>query len=123
MLLAVVMASAGCAVRRSGIAPGGNPMIVTASQIAKLHATTAYDVVTMTHDEFLHSRGREQFDPRIPATPPDVYLDDTFYGDVSTLREIEAGDIEQIRFWQSYDAQYKFGTNHVGGVIQVITKH
>jgi hypothetical protein len=26
-------------------------------------------------------------------------------------------------FYQSYDAQYKFGSGHMGGVIQVITKN
>jgi hypothetical protein len=29
----------------------------------------------------------------------------------------------EIRFYQSYEAQYKFGSGHMGGVIQVITKN
>ncbi len=77
----------------------------------------------MTHSDFLYSRGRQQLSANIPAQPADVYLDDTFYGDISKLRDIAATDIAEVRFWQSYQAQYKFGSGHPGGVIQIITKH
>ena len=98
-------------------------MVVTAQQIAQLRAANAYELVQLTHSDFLHSRGRESSDPNVPAVPAHVYVDDTYYGDISTLRGIPVGDIEEIRFWQSYDAEAKFGGGHMGGVIQVITKH
>lgn len=98
-------------------------MVVTSEQIQASHATTAYEVVARTHGDFLHSRGRESSDSNVPPVPAHVYVDDTYYGDVSTLQGIAVGDIEEIRFWQSYQAQYKFGSGHMGGVIQIITKH
>ena len=113
----------GCVMQRSAVAPGGDPMVITEKQIAQVQATTAYDAVSHLHGEFLVSRGRDANNPNLPPVPVHVYVDDTFYGDVGTLREIPAMDIAEIRLYQSYEAQYKFGSGHPGGVIQVITKH
>ena len=118
-MLAALLA---CVHARTSVAPGGDPTVITQDQITPLHATTAYDVVAATHANFLHSRGRESTNPNVPAVPVHVYVDDTFYGDVTSLRQISVMDIEEIRLYQSYEAQYKFGSGHMGGVIQVITK-
>jgi hypothetical protein len=97
--------------------------VVREDDIEALHAASAYDVVARTHAEYLHSRGRESSpDPRVAPIPADVYVDDTFYGGVSTLRGIPASQLAEVRFFQGYEAQYKFGSGHMGGVIQVITK-
>ena len=117
-----ILSVASCTHPNTSVAPGGSPMVVTEDQIDKLRVANAYDIVVQTHGNFLHSRGRESQDPRVPAIPVHVFVDDTYYGDVSTLRGITAGDVMEIRFYQSYEAQYKFGSNHMGGVIQVITK-
>jgi hypothetical protein len=119
--LALAIAS-GCTHARTAVAPGGDPMVITQEQIEPLHASNAYDIVAATHANFLHSRGRESRDPNVPPIPVHVYIDDTFYGDVTSLREIGVEQIEEIRLYQSYEAQYKFGSGHMGGVIQVITK-
>ena len=119
----VAMTPAACVMQHSSVAPGGDPMVITEKQIEQVQATTAYDAVSHLHGEFLVSRGRDANNPNLPPVPVHVYVDDTFYGDVSTLREIPAIDIAAIRLYQSYEAQYKFGSGHPGGVIQVITKH
>jgi hypothetical protein len=112
----------GCTHVSSAVAPGGDPMVVTEDQIATLHANNAYEIVAKTHGNFLHSRGRESDDPRIPAIPVHVFVDNTYYGDLSTLLGIGTEVVAEIRLYQSYEAQYKFGSGHMGGVIQVITK-
>lgn len=125
--LALILLAAGamqaCVMQHSSIAPGGDPMVITQEQIEQVQATNAYDAVAHLHGEFLVSRGRQSNDPNSPPVPVHVYVDDTFYGDVSMLRDIPASDIAAIRLYQSYEAQYKFGSGHPGGVIQVITKH
>jgi hypothetical protein len=124
LVLAVVVAVAGCTRANTAVAPGGDPMVVTEDQIAQLRVADAYDIVAQTHANFLHSRGRESQNPNVPPVPVHVYVDDTYYSsDVNALREITATDVMQIRFYQSYDAQYKFCSGHMGGVIQVITKN
>ncbi len=118
------LAAAGCTYAHTAVAPGGDPMVVTEDQIALLHSTDAYDIVAQTHGDFFHSRGRESMDPNVPPIPVHVFVDDTYYSsDVNALREINSEVVMEIRFYQSYDAQYKFGSGHMGGVIQVITKN
>lgn len=119
----IITAAVGCVMQKPGANPGGDPMIITEEQIAQVHATNAYEAVSSLHGDFLVSRGRNSTDPNMPPIPVHVYLDDAFYGDVNTLRQIPATDIAAIRLYQSYEAQYKFGSGHPGGVIQVITKH
>ena len=122
MIFAVT--TSGCVRANTAVAPGGDPMVVTEDQIALLHVTDAYDIVAQTHASFFHSRGRESLDPNVPAIPVHVYVDDTYYSDnVNSLRDIDAKSIAEIRFYQSYEAEYKFGSGHMGGVIQVITKN
>ncbi|MEO7101849.1 MAG: hypothetical protein ABI311_00815 [Gemmatimonadaceae bacterium] len=124
LLLAFLISVAGCTHANTAVAPGGDPMVVTEDQIDQLRVTTAYDIVAQTHANFLHSRGRESQNPNVPPTPAHVYVDNTYYSnDVASLREIDAHDVMEIRFYQSYEAQYKFGSGHLGGVIQVITKN
>ena len=96
--------------------------VLSEDAIEAMRVGTGYDVVARTHSEYLHSRGRESMDSRTPAVPAHVFLDDTYYGEVATLRQIPASQIAEMRFYQAYEAQFKFGTGHMGGVIQVITK-
>ena len=123
-LLPFVILVAACTHTNTSVAPGGDPMVVTEDQIDQLHVTNAYDIVVQTHGNFLHSRGRESQNPNVPAIPIHVYVDNAYYSnDVTSLRDIDAMDVMEIRFYQSYEAQYKFGSGHMGGVIQVITKN
>lgn len=107
---------------RAGRGAPATSMYLDEDAIEALHASSAYDVVAMTHGEFLHSRGRESMDPKVPPVPADVYVDNSYYGNVNTLRTIAASELGGIRFYQGYDAQLKFGSGHMGGVIQLITK-
>lgn len=124
VVLTVALAVAlGCTHANTSADPTGNIPIVTEDQIAQLRVASAYDIVAQTHANFLHSRGRESQDPNMPAIPVHVFVDDTYYGDVNTLRNISVEEVMEIRFYQSYEAQYKWGSGHMGGVIQVITKN
>jgi hypothetical protein len=124
LLLAVVAATAGCVRSNTAVAPGGDPMVVTEDQIALLRSTDAYDIVAQTHGDFIHSRGRESTNPYVPPIPVHIYVDDTFYSaDINSLRDINSDVVSEIRFYQSYEAEYKFGSGNIGGVIQVITKN
>jgi len=96
--------------------------VVGEDQIENMRAVTAYDIVARVHGEYLHSRGRQTLDPKAPAVPAHVYVDDTYYGDISSLKAVPASELSEVRFYQAYEAQYKFGSGHMGGVVQLITK-
>jgi hypothetical protein len=124
LAVSLTVVALACTHANTAVAPGGDPMVVTEDQIALLRVASAYDIVAQTHGNFFHSRGRESMNPVVPPIPVHVFVDDTYYSsDVNSLREIGADVIMEIRFYQSYDAEYKFGSGHIGGVIQVITKN
>lgn len=120
--IAVAIILVGCTQASTAASPDADSTTITQEQIESLHATNAYGVVAALRANFLASRGRVSSDPRIPAVPVRVYVDDTSYGGANSLRDIPIEQIEEIRFYQAYEAQYKFGTGNAGGVIQVITK-
>lgn len=119
---AALAASLAACASTSGSGRGARPGVVDEETIEAMRVSSAYDIVSRTRSEFLQGRGRQSLDPDTPALPADVYVDDTFYGGVSTLRTIPASTVAQVRFYQAYEAQYKFGSGHLGGVIQIITK-
>ena len=124
LVLVSLIVLGSCVRANTSVAPGGDPMVIDEDQIALLRVSSAYDIVEQTHSDFFHSRGRESANPLVPAIPVHVFVDDTYYSnDVNSLREIDANVVAEIRFYQSYDAEYKFGSGHIGGVIQVITKN
>lgn len=124
LVLFSVIVLSGCVPANTSVAPGGDPMVIDEDQIAQLRVSNAYDIVAQAHAAFLHSRGRESQSPNVPPIPIHVFVDDTYYSnDVNSLREINSDVVSEIRFYQSFDAQYKFGSGHMGGVIQVTTKN
>lgn len=119
--LAGILLVVGCV--HAGTPQASDRTYLDEDAIAALHASSAYDIVAMTRGDFLHSRGRESVDPKVPPIPAHVYVDDTYYGDVSVLQSIPASEVGGVRFYEGYEAQYKFGSGHMGGVIQIITRH
>lgn len=122
LVAASLTASPGACASMPLSGSGARPAVVDEQTIEAMRVASAYDIVSRTRSEFLRGRGRQSLDPNTPAVPADVYVDDTFYGGVSTLRTIPASTVAQVRFYQGYEAQYKFGSGHLGGVIQIITK-
>jgi len=120
---AAIAASSACFVQRAG--PGVPPdnTLITEAMIDSAHAYNAYDAIRRLRPEFLISRGKMTFNPNVPPALPNVYVDGMYYGDASTLLAITAGAIESIRFFNSSEAQYRFGRGNMAGVIAVLTKH
>lgn len=120
VVLAVVVQLGCVSTQRHPATAGMNS--IGEDEIEAMHAASAYDVVSRTHSEYFHSRGRQSLDSRIKEIPAHVFVDDTYYGDINTLKTVPASELSEVRFYQSYEAQYKFGSGHMGGVVQLITK-
>jgi hypothetical protein len=120
-LLAASMTLGGACFHRVGIANDTNA--ITQVEIDSVHATSAYDAVRKLRPFFLAVRGRMSVDPKQPPAQPNVYVDNMYYGDITTLRTIEASAIESIRFYSASEAQYVFGSGNMAGVISIQTKH
>ena len=105
------------------VGAGSDTSAITEAEIDSVHATSAYDAVRKLRPLFLTVRGKMSVDPSQPAAQPNVYVDNMFYGDITTLRTIEASAIESIKFYNASEAQYTFGRGNMAGVISILTKH
>lgn len=95
--------------------------LITSEQIEAAHVATAYDVIVKYRANFLHSRGPNSIILKT-AKEPTVYLDNVEYGLISSLRNIPAVQVAEIRFIEGWDAMTKYGSDHVAGVIQIYTR-
>ena len=85
---------------------------------------SAYEVISRLRPGFLVSRGQTTLQPGTAPTSgyPNVYLDGVSYGELASLRTIDAGQIEDVRMFQAWEAQTKFGMGNNGGVIAITTR-
>ncbi|HEX5408572.1 MAG TPA: hypothetical protein VFW89_02250 [Gemmatimonadaceae bacterium] len=127
--LAAVAIMAACASGGStssgsaSTSPRRDAYVITAAEIANVGATDAYEAVQKLRPNFLRERGQTSLsDPASTNVTPNVYLNDTKMGDISTLRDIPTDNIVTIKYWNDKEAQSRFGVGNVSGVIQVTTK-
>ena len=83
---------------------------------------SAFEVVSRLRPNFLVSRGQTTISGQSVASYPNVYLDGVAFGDINTLRNIDSAQIAEIRLYQAWEAQTKFGLGNNGGVIAIITR-
>ena len=118
----VVLLMAGCASSQTGGAVTTRE-ILTAEEISRTTALTAYEAIQIRRPAFLAGAQRRALrDADQPDTRPVVYVNGVFYGEVESLREIPVREIKEIRFLEVNDATRVLGSAHVGGVIMVTTK-
>jgi hypothetical protein len=129
VVAALVMAiSSGCATAgsaSSGTSKGTRSQdVIAEAEITSRarEATTALQVIEQLRPQMLRGRGvSSPSDVSGEATLPRVYVDEVSYGNLSTLSNVSAGQIKEIRFLNSRDATTRWGTGHMGGVILVTT--
>jgi hypothetical protein len=97
--------------------------ILTADEISRTTALTAYDAIQIRRPAFLvRAQQRALRDADQPDARPVVYVNGVFYGEVESLREIPVREIKEIRFLEANDATRVLRAAHVGGVIMITTR-
>jgi hypothetical protein len=87
-------------------------------------ARNAFEVVSRLRAQFLKNRVRgDAIGTADWGRGPQVVLDDSPYGGVETLRNIEVDAIEEIRYVSGTDAAVRYGPEYHGGAIVVLTRH
>lgn len=118
VLLAFLVAA--CASSGSGRSLGSRN-VITESEIASVNVGTIYEVVQQLRPHFLQGRGQSSIqDPGSSA--PVVYVNGVRYGSPDVLRSLRSMDVREIRYLSASDATTRYGTGHVGGVIEVTTR-
>jgi hypothetical protein len=85
-----------------------------------VHSTDAYELLQRLRPQFLRSRGSVSM-RNSSSSYPIVYLNNVRHGDLTSLRNIQVTDIDEIRFISGADATTRWGTGHGSGVILVST--
>jgi hypothetical protein len=116
--------------------------VITSDEIASAHVSNAFDAVTILRPSFLRYRGATSLEKDTsctsdaaghmnckeptPALGGDtgyarVYLNRQFYGDITSLRGINASEIHEIHYYNVQQASNRFGLGNPSGVIEVVT--
>jgi len=117
-------APAGGTSGSSGTSPASrSSTLLGAEEIraANTDAGTAYDAISRLRPNWL-TRGTTSYDP--PATEfAVVFVDGRRYGELDSLRSIDANQIADVRFYSPAEAGGRFGLQGgLSGVIEVRTK-
>lgn len=83
-------------------------------------AENAYEVVRRLRPEFLRKRGATSISTPEP-NPIVVYVNGANVGGVEMLRQIRVFELKEIRYVNARDATTRYGTDHSGGALEVVT--
>jgi len=101
---------------------GTNPNVVTRAELAEVGTGTVYDAIVRRHGLFLKDRGRTSiYGKNIPRAV--VFIADTEYGVIETMRNLPAERYEMVRYYPGTEASAKFGSQYMGGVIQLVPRY
>jgi len=129
LCLIAVAAILGCAPATGTSGTSGTPPVprrgtlLTAEEILAAHAdvATAYDAISRLRPNWLAARGAT-FDP--PSSEfPVVFVNGRLYGELNSLRNIDASHVADVRYYSSAEAGSIFGLQGgLSGVIEVRMK-
>lgn len=118
----LLVVSVACSHPRLGPEEVFNSQVITEDEIVASHASNAFDVIHKLRANFLTNRGQTGINRTQANSYPTVYVDDQEFGPISTLSSIPAAQIAMIRLYRVSEANAKYGTHNLTGVIAVTTK-
>lgn len=105
----------------AGQKSGRDSNVITEAEIDASGGSTAYEVIVKVRSNFLSDRGKTTIMGAAP-NKPSVFVDGVHYGEISALRSISARQLTSIRLYRAWEAQQKYGSGFVGGVIELSTR-
>jgi len=117
LLLSLVLG----ACTHAGQKGGHDSNVISEAEIDASGGTTAYDVILKVRSNFLSDRGKTTIMGAAP-NKPSVFVDGVHFGEISALRSISARQLTSIRLYRAWEAQQKYGSGFVGGVIELSTR-
>jgi len=124
-LAAIVGCAAGSAGTSGTSAPSRSANVLAAEQIATFNpeGKTAYDMVARLRPTWLRARGvQSRVGPSDSTEYALVVVDGNFAGRTGSLRDIQAYQVSDMRYYDIGEAPGKFGERGSSGVIEVRLK-
>ncbi len=112
--LATGLAACASAGGSSDGSPRRNPNLITAEELVDFPTMSALDAVRRLRPRWLQGRANLR---------PQVVVDGARMDNLEdALQSIQAASVRTMRYMSASDATMRFGTNFVGGVIEVTTR-
>lgn len=133
MILLAAAIHAGCASSAEGNGAQQATEVITAQEIAGVEVNDAFEAVQRLRPQLLRTRGTATVRSAGPEGQPTgiatqsgteltVYVDNLRVGGAEALRNISARRVQEIRYVNARDATTRYGTGHLGGVLEVRMK-
>lgn len=127
MLLGCGGGGSGTAAQPETVAPTvrrGSSNVIAEAEISSAAYQNALEIVQNLRPQMLIPRGAGSDASGVSAAsiPIIIYMDDVRLGEPSSLVNIPATRVKEIRFLNARDATTRYGTGHSSGVILVTTK-
>jgi hypothetical protein len=119
-LAAVTLWAPACAT--VGTQKTGGQDVLTRSQIAEVGQMNALDLIRLKRPLWLRVRGQNSL-TQLGSNPVIVYLDNVRLGTVDALANIDSDEIESIHYYDARQAQVRYGSGNMSGVIAVTSRH
>jgi hypothetical protein len=103
----------------TGVRRSGSTDVILQEEIAAVDRSTAYETIEYLRPQWLRTRSDQS------ALRPGgivVYLNETRFGDVNSLRQIAARDIQRMERFNTTAASQRWGPGHSEGVILISTR-
>lgn len=114
-VVSIASAGAACA-SGGGSGEGGlrNPNVIEAEELASIPTLTAMDAIRRLRPRWLQPRGQGGL--------PIVFRDGARLDRPDDLRRIQVAEVQRLEYLSPSDATMKYGTNFVGGAIEVTSR-
>lgn len=119
-----VVGLAACASAGAGSTKMRDYNVITENEITAQNGTNAYDVISHLRPQYLKTRGRStiQTPPTVASEYAAVFMDNQFYGDLNSLRNIASINIKEIHYLPANEAVTRYGMQYGNGVIEIRTR-
>jgi hypothetical protein len=102
--------------------PRGNPDVISRDQIDGSSATNALELVRQARPQWLRGRGATSIQSGdVPM--PIIYVGEIRHGELESLRVLEVGSLQELRYISATAATTRYGSGHSGGVIRITLRN
>jgi hypothetical protein len=112
----------GCSHPQLGPGEMYNSQVISEDEIVASRGSNAYEVIHKLRSNFLTNRGETSLNGTQSNPYPTVYVDDQEFGPITTLSSIPAAQITMIRLYRVSEANAKYGSHNLSGVISITTR-
>jgi len=120
LLLTACASGGGGTAREPGTSARRDANVITAEEIATITAQTLYDAVRNLRPQWM-MRSRPTAMLQQNQGELIVYVDRTRFGNMESLRQINPGSVQAVRYYSPSAAEGRFGPGHLLGAIEVTT--